>query len=468
MIPILFSKTETDFTHNGVGRLVDCISCVVTEERNGIFEVELKYPVTGRFFDRMLAGGIIGIIHDDNHDIQPFDLYRSDAPIDGVVTFYAHHISYRLNNVILEPYTAASASAAVAGITTHSVNTNSFTFSTDKSVTADFNLKHPASVRSILFGTEGSLLDTYGPADFKFDKFSVQMLADRGTDTGVTVRYGKNMVEMDRSLDESGTYNAIAPYWTDGEKIVYPTSILAYPSTTRTPVKPVEMDMSDQFESKPTKTALKNAATAYLDANEPWKTGENIRINFIALWQTEEYESIAAIQRVGLCDTVSVYWTDMGIVAQKQKVVRVVYDVLAERFNEIELGALPKEFVVTGVGQKVNTTRSTKQTFLPAEESDYEISDPLPTGVSSYTMTTYTQNGMCYLTARFQLSAALGSTGVTVVTNMPKPVAQWSCTASAQTSVAGALFRVTTTGTINIYYGASGIYNIVIAYPIAT
>lgn len=354
MIPILFDKAETTFTSNGIGRLVDAIACSVTEERNGIYEVELQYPITGKWYHEMVTnGGIIGVIHDDNHDIQPFDIYMSSQPIDGIVTFYAHHISYRLNNIMLQPYTAANASAAVAGISTNSVNTNPFTFSTDKTVVATFTLSRPSSVRSILFGEEGSLLDTFGTAEFKFDKFDVQMLVHRGTDTGATVRYGKNMTDIERTLDDSGTFNAIAPYWTDGVTFVYPDSIIVQPTTAQTPVKPVAMDFSDKFQQQPTKAQLTAAAKSYLDTYEPWKTEDNIKINFLAMWQSPEYKDVAPIQRVGLCDTVSVYYTDMGIVAEKKEVVRVVFDVLAERFEEMELGSLSNSYVAItdGSGQ---------------------------------------------------------------------------------------------------------------------
>lgn len=356
MTPILYGKTETTFTSNGIGRLTDCISCTVTEERNGIYECELEYPITGKWYNEMITnGGIIGVIHDDNHDIQPFDIYKSSAPIDGVVTFNAHHISYRLNNIILKPFTASTAAAAVAAISTNSVNTNPFTFSTDKTVTAQFSLAHPASVRSILFGEEGSLLDTFGTAEFKFDKFNVQMLLQRGTDTGVTVRFGKNMTDIERVLDDSDTFNALAPYWSDGVNYVYPSGVIVYPTTTITPVKPVAMDVSDKFETQPTQAQVTTIARAYLDSNEPWHIDDNIRINFIAMWQSPEYESVAAIQRVGLCDTVSVYYTDMGVVAEKKEVVRVVFDVLAERFEEMELGSVSNSYVAIDTGTGTST-----------------------------------------------------------------------------------------------------------------
>ena len=401
MIPILFATTETDFTHNGIGRLVDCLRCEVTEERNGVYELELEYPITGRYYKQLISGGIIGVIHDDNHDIQPFDIYKTSAVIDGVVTVNAHHISYRLNNIILEPYTASTAAAAVAGISAHSVNANPFTFSTDKSVSASFVLDRPASVRSILFGQEGSLLDTFGTAEFKFDKFNVQMLTHRGSDTGVTVRYGKNLTAIDWTHDSSGTCNAIAPYWTDGTDTVYLPEVIVQPTTPISPVKPAPLDMSDKFEQKPSVADLRSAAKSYLDNTSPWLADDSIKVDFVALWQMSvggrnssggsmidgafkiitingnayltpandnvylqgDYfvipsEDISSVQRVGLCDMVSIYHTDMGIVSEKAKIVKVVFDVLAERFTSIEVGTVSTSFVAITTGSQQGSTQS--------------------------------------------------------------------------------------------------------------
>lgn len=379
MIPILFSENETDFTHNGIGRLVDCISCVVTEERNGIYELEMQYPISGKWFPELQNLGIIGVIHDDNHDIQPFDIYKSSAPIDGVVTFYAHHISYRLNNIALSPFTASSAAGAISAIPANSINTNPFTFTTDKEVTANFALTVPKSVRSVLMGEEGSLLDVFGKADYKFDKFTVSLLQNRGTDTGVTVRYGKNMTAITRERDESDTYSAIIPVWTDGETTVTVTGYIVTPTTPISPVVPVVMDFSGDFSEAPTEADLAAAARSYLDRNEPWKGRDNIKVDFLAMWQSPEYADVAKIQRVGLCDTVSVYYTQLGIVEEKAKVVRVVYNVLTERFDEIELGTINKYFVaITGDAESKNEGAIPIQTIV-----NRVISQLPPVGISA-------------------------------------------------------------------------------------
>lgn len=343
MIPILFSKTETDFTTNGLGRLSDCISCKVTEERNGVYECEFEYPIDGVFYQEIHDnGGIIGVIHDDKHDIQPFDIYGFEAPINGIVTFYAHHISYRLNNIIVTAFNASSVAEVMVKLSTESANTNPFTFWTDKQTAANFSLNHPESIRALLGGSEGSILDIYG-GEYEFDKLTLKLHSDRGNDSGVTIRYGKNMTDISHEKDESETYNAIAPYWigTDDQQqevvVTLPETYIMATGHTET-ARPMAVDMSAEFDDEPTEAQLRAKAQTFIDNNTPWIPHENVKVDFVQLWQTPEYENVASLLRVSLCDYVSIYYPELGVVQERQKVIRVVYDVLMERFEEMEIG----------------------------------------------------------------------------------------------------------------------------------
>jgi len=348
MIPILYESTETDFTSNGIGRLRDCISCLVTEERNGAYEVEMVYPVGGWLFDQLVPGKLIGVIHDDDHDIQPFEIYSSTAEIE-TVTFYARHISYRLSDILVAPFTASGIVATLAAIASNSVNTNPFTLWTDKTSSGDYTISIPQSARSSLFGSEGSVLDVFG-GEFEFDVWDVKIHASRGSDTGVTVRYGKNMLGLEQEIDGSELFNAVAPYYVSGDTKVLLSDYYVQPTTPPSqPLKIRAMDFTSYFTAAPSESDLRSTAKAWIDANKPWIPSENLTVDFVAMWQTEEYKNLAEIQRVRLCDTVSVYYTDLGIVAEKQKVVKTVFDVLKERFDEIELGTLSDQFVaITG------------------------------------------------------------------------------------------------------------------------
>ena len=151
MIPILFASSETTFTSNGIGRLADARTCEVTEERNGSYELVLEYPVTGPLMSSIVPGAYIYATHDDHKTPQAFQIYQVSAPLEGFVKVNAWHISYALNSILVKPFTAGSCTSALAAIPTNSVNTNTFTFWTDKSVTATYTL--PPSIALALFGS---------------------------------------------------------------------------------------------------------------------------------------------------------------------------------------------------------------------------------------------------------------------------------------------------------------------------
>lgn len=356
MIPILFASTETAFTSQGLGRLLDARKCEVTEERNGIYELVMEYPVSGALFSKIQPGCYIFATHDDSGTPQAFQIYKTAAPIEGWMQINAWHISYALNNIVVAPFTASTCSAAISGVKTNSMNTNPFTFWTDKSVTADFKLDVPASARSILGGTAGSLLDVYGAGEYEFDMFTVKLHAHRGANNGVTIRYGKNLKQLDYELDASNIYNAVVPYWTSESATVY----LDHPvvRTGETAKNTIPLDLSGEFDTQPTTAQLEAKAQTIINASGNYQVKDNIKIDFVQLWQTEEYKIYSGLERVKLCDTVTVYYEKFGINATA-KCIRTVYNTLLDRYSEIELGE-PK----TTLAQQIQ--EDTSDAIMPA------------------------------------------------------------------------------------------------------
>lgn len=337
MNPILYDASETAFTSNGIGRLTDCISCEVTEERNGIYELTMEYPMTGQHYADIMEGRIVFAPHDDTKDPQPFIIYRRSAPLNGIVTFDAYHLSYRLSEIAVQPFTAVSCPDAMSKIVSKSINTNPFTFDTSKTVVSPFEITVPRSVRSLLGGEQGSILDVYGKGEYEFDKWSVYLHLNRGQDRGVTIRYGKNLTDLTHEVDASGLYNAVIPYYQDEHDTVMLPEW--YVTTSLGDIRAMVLDLSDEFDDVPSEQDLRDAATAALTGGMTPK--ENIEVSFIALWQTEEYKNFAALQRVLLCDTVTVEYPALGTSAKAQ-VIKVVYDALNERYTEMELGEAKK------------------------------------------------------------------------------------------------------------------------------
>lgn len=360
MIPILFEEGTENFNNNGIGRLADCISCVVDEKTSGIYEVIFKYPMSGIHYADIVEKRIIYCIHDDTKTGQPFEIYGRSAPVNGIVTFRAHHISYALGNVILDTFSASSLAEAFVKFKTYEINESPFTYWTDKSVTGNFEIKAPTAVRSILAGTQGSILDVYNGGDFEWDGYTVKLYADRGQDNDVNIRYGVNLISLVQDIDGSSVFNAVVPYWYhegNGEDdpsvlVTVPGKIVRASSATSQNLRPVSLDLSDKFETAPSVQQLIDYSETYMNQNLVWRLKENIKVDFVALWQTEDYKDVAPLQRVRLYDYVHIVYDELGI-NKKLKVVYTRYNVLTESYDKMELGQAEQSYaqVVSAIAE---------------------------------------------------------------------------------------------------------------------
>lgn len=342
MIPILYESDETSFADNGLGRLRDCIRCEVTEERNGIYEIEFEYPVTGQHFDDIKCGRIIAVEHDENGDVQPFDIYAYSRPINGVVTFHGQHISYRQNKitVVASGYDSVSLTTIFHMLSSAGIPDNPFAYTTDftsrNSVTC-FDAT-PITVRQALGGIEGSILDAYH-GEYEWDRFSVKLWTARGQERDYTIRYGVNLLDYTEEMDCSGTYTAVMPYWKNEDTVVMGDKQVSGQAAYNGRELCVPLDLSDKFESQPTKAQVESAAQAYMSSNQVYLPSQNISINFMKLADSDEYNSFAEMQKFGLCDSINVVFPMYGQTG-KYKIVKVVWDVLKERYLSMELGNL--------------------------------------------------------------------------------------------------------------------------------
>jgi len=348
MIPILFSESATTFNTNGIGRLSDAISCICTEERNGEYEVELEYAVEGKYVNEIKYNRIIVTKPSQEDTLQAFRIYKIEKSImGGSIIVNAQHISYQLANIPLKPFAASSLANALTKLISESMETNPFTFTTDKTSMVTCGMNVPIMCRSMLGGHEGSLLDVYG-GEWKFDNYTCSLLDARGADRGVTIRYGKNLVSLEQEESIANTITGIVPYWSasDSNECVYANPVYAS-TASNFPYKRTEIiDFSDKFDYKPTSAQLTTLAQQYIEKNNIGHPSVSLDVDFINLADTEEYKGIAPLENVLLCDTVTVIFEKLGI-SEKAKVVRTEYDCLAEKYNKVGIGTIRSSLAVT-------------------------------------------------------------------------------------------------------------------------
>lgn len=327
-------------TDNGLGVLTDAASCTVTEERNGSYELELKYPVDGLHYEDIGYRSVILAKPSPQRGRQPFRVYRITRPLGGMVTVYARHISYDLSGVVVAPFTASTLAEALEALRTNALPDNhGFTFWTNKGGTGSMAVAAPSSLRSVLGGVDGSILDTYG-GEYEFDGFAVKLWNARGEDRGVTLRYGKNLTSLEQESNCANVYTAVYPYWTDGETTVtLEEKTVAVPGTFSYE-KILPVDLSSAFEDAPSQEELRTAAQYYITDNKVGVPTVSLQVSFAQL----DGETLE------LCDTVEVRFERLGVSA-RAKVVKTVYNVLLNRYDTVEIGDTRSSIADTIAGQ---------------------------------------------------------------------------------------------------------------------
>ena len=367
MIPILYEKNTTDFSTNGIGRLSDAISCVVDLEANGEYELTMVYPLTGVHFSELQMSSIIFAKPDNKRENQAFRVYKISKPISGKVTVNAEHISYQLSQIPVSPFIAESAASAFSGLKTNAAVECPFEFWTDKTSSGKFAVEVPASIRSKLGGSEGSILDVYG-GEYEFDMYTVRLYNKLGQDNGVAIRYGKNLTDLTQEESIANTITGIMPYWADSEGtvIMLDEKVVESDASANYPYPRIAvMDFSSEFESQPTQQQLQQAAEDYIERNDIGVPSVSLSVSFAQLWQTEEYKDIAPLEEVAVFDTVTVQFDELGVDA-KAKIRHTTYNVLLERYDSVEIGDARSNISTTLVEQQEKIDQAADPSFLLA------------------------------------------------------------------------------------------------------
>lgn len=340
MSMILFPSGATTFETQGLGSIIDAISCNVHEVLNGEYELEMQYPITGLQYNNLQNRRIIYSKHDPYSDPQPFRIYRITRPMNGIISIYARHVSYDLAGIPVGVFDANNAQSAMQGMKNNSLVANPFLFETTMPTVANFSCQYPQPCRNLLGGQEGSILDVYG-GEYEWDEWTVHLQSRRGLDNGVRITYGKNLIDIEQDENISNLKTGIVPYWINNEngEVIYssPQIIQAPGEFNFSSVVPV--DFGDKFESQPTPEQLADAGQQYVTNNKIGVPTVSIDLSFAQLEQYSLYESTEALERVRIGDTVYVFFAQLGINVSS-RIVETNYDPILNRYNSVSVGSV--------------------------------------------------------------------------------------------------------------------------------
>lgn len=350
----IYASDDVNCSNLGLGVLTGVTDCEVTRQTNGQWECVFSIAINSQHYSKIGFGKKIKVKADEKAGYQQFRIYKITKPdLKGIVKVFCEHISYDLSRLTVKPLnlTGQSATAAISAIL-NNCTSQAHNFSGQGSTvtgTKDIKSDIPRTARSWLSASENSIVDLFN-CELEFDNYTVTAKPQIGEDNGVKILYGKNLRDVNDESNSDTAFNAIYPYAVVNEHYYeLPEKVLALTNNLPfTEIRCIPVDLSQKFDENTTITAelLRSTALTYAGQARLTKTNRNIKVSFEQLWNSKEYETLSALERVGLGDTVYVHYGEYGIDVTA-RVNKIVYDVLNEKYKSIELGRARKTITET-------------------------------------------------------------------------------------------------------------------------
>lgn len=344
MKPIIQSKNDISESHNGLGFLNDCISCVVSEELNGMMELELVYPIEGVLSEHLINENVLKVKANEEQAPQLFRIYNITKNTEpDRINVQAKSITHDLEKCFIEKLEVKDSSGMQAMKALMELSNPKHKFQLTSSKTnKGSTLLERKNVLECIAGTEGSILQKW-QGELTRDNYSISLDSKRGRETPLVISSGKNLTGIDMEIDTSNIVVAIYPFAIKEEKLLFLSEkiIKSDKYDTFASGKVIAVDFSSDETVSDTGT-LKLAAYNYFKENKP-EAALSIDIEFIDRSYAEQDSKFKYLERVYLGDTINAIDGKLDIKASG-RVVSYEYDSLVERYNKVIVGKIKSNF----------------------------------------------------------------------------------------------------------------------------
>ena len=364
MRPILYNANETAFETYGLGE-IDATKAQVTRERNGNYTLYIEYPASGplagTFKNDMRIKSDAGLRTKN----QTFFISRILKDSTGILKVYAKHFSHLTEKMAIRNNTNATgtAQAALAIWASNALGGIRFDTWSDIDLTSktSWNIADFKTARDVLGGVKGSILDVWG-GEYEFDNTVIRLHKQLGRRSPIVLEYGRNILRAEDDQDIEGAYTSVYPYatYTPENQGTGEGGATSQQITVELPEKYIDgpyiglynerrvliVDFSSNFKDKevPTIDKLRILAKEYAINNRLGLPKINTKIEYVDLSKTLDYKLTQILEEAELCDIVPVYYPQIGLTSEDAKLTTIVYDVLLEQNDSVEVGVIGDGF----------------------------------------------------------------------------------------------------------------------------
>lgn len=215
MRPILYDQNERNFVSNGLGILYDAVECIVKEQRNGLFELEMKYPIQGDYASDLEKNRYIRAKPNDEDDTHIFRIYETKVSVDNntIEVKAVSKISDDLSATLIRPFTVGTLSLNEIWptIVQNAIDPINIRFNSDLGSRSSFNNDKLINALNLIMGSDDSLVSTFGGEVKRTDK-ELFIYRGRGREHITTIRPRKNMKNIQLKTSMHGKVTRILPY----------------------------------------------------------------------------------------------------------------------------------------------------------------------------------------------------------------------------------------------------------------
>ena len=346
--PILYKANETNFEHLGVSVLSDASKCHVSREKNGIYILEFDYPVNGKNVDKIKEGMNIKSDAGYRTKNQRFVVSKI-TKTQNEFKIYCQHISQvktTMNAIRPDITITGSALMALSTWRDNLLDSRDEFFVNSDITTVNsttWKVENIENARDALGGKAGSILDVWG-GEYEFDNLNITLHKSMGIDNPTIIAYGKNLLDLEQEQSILETYTSVFPFkkYTDDNNreqlITLPEILLDSTHLNKfTHRRILKVDFSSDENIKSVEQ-LRSKAKSYIKSNNVGVPKTNLKINYQDLSKVEGVFDNPALEQIDLCDRLKVYYSELGILNENAKVVKVIWDVILEENHEIEVG----------------------------------------------------------------------------------------------------------------------------------
>ena len=387
MRPILYNANETAFETYGLGE-IDATKAQVTKERNGNYTLYIEYPASGplagTFKNDMRIKSDAGLRTKN----QTFFISRIVKDSTGILKVYAKHISHLTETMAIRNNTVASGTAQSALSIWASNCLGGIRFDVwsdiELSSRTSWNIADFKTARDALGGVKGSILDVWG-GEFEFDNTTIRLHKQLGRRSPIVLEYGRNILRAEDDRDIESAYTRVYPYatYTPENQGNGAGGATSQQITVELPEKYVDgpyiglynerrvliVDFSSNFKEKevPTVDKLRKLAKDYAINNRLGLPKINTKIEYVDLSKTLDYKLTQILEEAELCDIVPIYYPEIGLTSEDAKLTTIVYDVLLEQNDSVEVGVIGDGFkssMTSNLSGKIEDLASNQQRLV--------------------------------------------------------------------------------------------------------